>query len=416
MAGERVILHSDLNSFYASVEMMLEPRLRGKAVAVCGSREDRHGIVLAKSEPAKKAGVKTGMVNWEARRRCPALIIVPPQFEQYLKYSRLTREIYQRYTDQIEPFGIDECWLDVTGSQGLLGTGEQIAENIRQAVRDELGLTVSIGVSFNKVFAKLGSDLRKPDAVTVINEDNFRQVIWQLPANQLLFVGRATERKLAERGIRTIGDIVAAGADTMQRLLGKNGGLLWLYACGLDQARVVTDDLRPPVKSVSHGITCRDDLVNNDEVWMVLLELSQDIGHKLSLYEMYACGVQLAVKDKLLSYRQFQAPLDVPSQSPMEIAVKARDLFVKNYGWENQVRALTVRVFNLIPASWPQQMNVFDDQIKRQQRQRLEKTVDELRGRFGRRAIYNAVLLQELKMAEHVICNFSYDINSLHLN
>ena len=416
MSGKRVILHSDLNSFYASVEMMLDPKLRGKAVAVCGSHEDRHGIVLAKSEPAKKAGVKTGMVNWQAKQRCPSLIIVPPQFEQYLKYSRLTREIYQRYTDQIEPFGIDECWLDVTGSQGVLGSGEQIAENIRQSVCSELGLTVSIGVSFNKVFAKLGSDLRKPDAVTVIDEDNFRQVIWQLPANQLLFVGRATEHKLAEQGIRTIGDIVAAGADMMQRLLGKNGGLLWLYASGLDQARVVTDDLRPPVKSVSHGITCRDDLINNDEVWMVLLELSQDIGHKLRLHQLYACGVQLAVKDNLLSYRQFQAPLDVPSQSPMEIAVKARDLFLKNYAWQNQVRALTVRVFNLIPGSWPQQMNVFDDQRKRRQRQILEQTVDELRGRFGNRVIYNAVLLCELKMAEHVICNFSYDINSLHLN
>ncbi len=416
MSGQRLILHSDLNSFYASVEMMLDPKLRGKAVAVCGSCEDRHGIVLAKSEPAKKAGVKTGMVNWQAKQRCPSLIIVPPQFEQYLKYSRLTREIYQRYTDQIEPFGIDECWLDVTDSQGLLGTGRQIAENIRQSVCCELGLTVSIGVSFNKVFAKLGSDLRKPDAVTVIDEDNFRQVIWQLPANQLLFVGRATECKLTEQGIRTIGDIVAAGADTMQRLLGKNGGLLWLYASGLDQARVVTDDLRPLVKSVSHGITCRDDLVNNDEVWMVLLELSQDIGHKLRLHQLYACGVQLAVKDKLLSYRQFQAPLDVPSQSPMEIAVKARDLFVKNYGWQNRVRALTVRAFNLIPGSWPQQMNVFDDQRKRRQRQLLEQTMDELRGRFGNRAIYNAVLLRELKMAEHVICNFSYDLNSLHIN
>ncbi len=414
MAGQRVILHSDLNSFYASVEMMLAPKLRGKAVAVCGSCEERHGIVLAKSELAKKAGVKTGMVNWEAKRRCPNLIIVPPQFEQYLKYSRLTREIYQRYTDLIEPFGIDECWLDVTGSQGLLGTGEQMAQHIRESVRSELGLTVSIGVSFNKIFAKLGSDLRKPDAVTVIDRDNYRQVVWNLPANQLLYVGRSTERKLAEQGIRTIGDIVNAGAEVMQRLLGKNGGLLWVYACGLDESRVVTDDLRPPVKSVSHGITCRDDLVNNEEVWMVLLELSQDIGHKLRLYELYACGVQLAVKDKLLSYRQYQAPLDVPSQSPMEIAVKAQNLFAKNYGWQNRVRALTVRVINLLPSNWPQQMNVFDDQIKRQQRQRLEQTVDELRSRFGNRAIYNAVLLRELKMAEHVICNFSYDITSLH--
>ena len=161
----RTILHSDLNSFYASVEMMLDPKLRGKAVAVCGSTEDRHGIVLAKSELAKKAGVKTGMVNWEAQRQCPGLIVVPPQYEQYLRFSKLTREIYQRYTDQVEPYGMDECWLDVTSTQSLKGTGLEIAEEIRKTVREELGMTVSIGVSFNKIFAKLGSDMKKPDAI-----------------------------------------------------------------------------------------------------------------------------------------------------------------------------------------------------------------------------------------------------------
>lgn len=158
---ERAILHSDLNCFYASVEMMLDPSLRGKPVAVCGSTEERHGIVLAKSELAKKAGVKTGMANWQARKACPNLIVVPPQYDQYLKYSKLTRAIYQRYTDMIEPFGMDECWLDVTGSKAVCGTAMEIAENIRAATREELGLTVSIGVSFNKVFAKLGRDMKK---------------------------------------------------------------------------------------------------------------------------------------------------------------------------------------------------------------------------------------------------------------
>ena len=170
---EKAILHSDLNCFYASVEMMLNPMLRGKAVAVCGSTEDRHGIVLAKSEKAKKAGVKTGMVNWEARSICKDLIIVPPQYDQYLKYSKLTRAIYQRYTDLIEPFGMDECWLDVTGSR-IMGDPMTIAESIRKTVREELGLTVSIGVSFNKIFAKLGSDYKKPDAITEFSKDNYK--------------------------------------------------------------------------------------------------------------------------------------------------------------------------------------------------------------------------------------------------
>ena len=158
MTERRVILHSDMNSFYASVEMMLDPSLKGKPVAVCGATEERHGIVLAKSDLAKKAGVKTGMVNWEAKQRCPGLIFVPPQYDQYLKYSKLAHEIYYRYTDQVEPFGMDECWLDVTGSSSK-GTGMEIAEKIRTACREELGFTVSIGVSFNKIFAKLGSDL-----------------------------------------------------------------------------------------------------------------------------------------------------------------------------------------------------------------------------------------------------------------
>jgi len=193
MADERVILHSDMNSFYASVEAMLDPSLKGKAVAVCGATEDRHGIVLAKSELAKKAGVKTGMVNWEAKQRCPGLILVPPQYDQYVKYSRLAHEIYYRYTDLVEPFGMDECWLDVTGS-GTYGTGMEIAEKIRTACREELGLTVSIGVSFNKIFAKLGSDMKKPDAITEITRADFKEKVWPLAASELIYVGRATEK------------------------------------------------------------------------------------------------------------------------------------------------------------------------------------------------------------------------------
>lgn len=200
---ERAILHSDLNCFYASVEMMLNPMLRGKAVAVCGSTEDRHGIVLAKSEKAKKAGVKTGMVNWEARSVCKDLIVVPPQYDQYLKYSKLTRAIYQRYTDLIEPFGMDECWLDVTGSR-IMGDPMTIAESIRKTVREELGLTVSIGVSFNKIFAKLGSDMKKPDAITEITSDNFQEKVWPLDASEMIYCGNATRKKLETYGIHTI--------------------------------------------------------------------------------------------------------------------------------------------------------------------------------------------------------------------
>ena len=394
----RTILHSDLNSFYASVEMMLDPTLRGKAVAVCGSTEDRHGIVLAKSELAKKAGVKTGMVNWEAQRLCPGLIVVPPQYEQYLRFSKLTREIYQRYTDQVEPYGMDECWLDVTRTQSLKGTGLEIAEEIRKTVREELGLTVSIGVSFNKIFAKLGSDMKKPDAITVIRAEDFMEKVWPLPAGELLYVGRATKKKLAGYGIRTIGDIASAGPDFLQRLFGKNGLQLWIYASGHDTSRVMNLDYHSQVKSIGHGITCTADLENNEEVWKVMLELSQDIGHKLRVHELCAKGVQITVKDKDLLYKQHQAQLNVVTQSPMEIARKARSLFEENYQWHANIRAITVRAINLVPKSLPEQLNLFDNFAKKERRERLEDVIENIRARFGKRSIYQAVLMGDLKM------------------
>ena len=288
---ERTILHSDLNSFYASVEMMLDPSLRGKAVAVCGATEERHGIVLAKSDLAKKAGVKTGMVNWEARQLCKDLIMVPPHYDQYLKYSKLTQSIYQRYTDLIEPFGMDECWLDVTGC-GVYGNGMEIAEKIRRSCREELGLTVSIGVSYNKIFAKLGSDLKKPDAITEIRRDTYQEQIWPLDCSEMIYCGRATTAKLAKYGIHTIGDVAQTDPMFLKRLLGVNGLSLWRYANGTDQSRVMHRDFVSPVKSIGHGITCTADLENDEEVWKVILELSQDVGHRLRVHELSARGVQ----------------------------------------------------------------------------------------------------------------------------
>ena len=335
--SERVILHSDLNCFYASVEMMLNPSLRGKAVAVCGATEDRHGIVLAKSEEEKKAGVKTGMVNWEAKQLCPNLIMVPPQYEQYFKYSKLTRAIYQRYTDQVEPYGMDECWLDITGSQHICGDGMEVAESIRRTVKQELGLTVSIGVSYNKIFAKLGSDMKKPDAITEITKKNFKEKVWPLPASDLLYVGRATTAKLARYGIHTIGDIAAADPGLLKSFLGVNGLAIWKYAAGLDDSRVMHKDFVSPVKSVGHGITCYADLETSDEVWKVILELSQDIGHKLRLHELAATGVQISVRGNDLGGRQFQTKLSHSTQTPMIIARKARDLFELNYNWSTPV-------------------------------------------------------------------------------
>jgi DNA polymerase-4 len=395
---QRVILHSDLNCFYASVEMMLNPALRNKAVAVCGSTESRHGIVLAKSELAKKKGVKTGMVNWEARQCCPGIIMVPPQYDEYLKYSKLTRSIYERYTDQVEGYGMDECWVDVSGSRTMFGDGMKIAEEIRETVKAELGLTVSIGVSYNKIFAKLGSDMRKPDAITAISADDYKEKIWPLPASDLLYVGMATTKKFASYGIQTIGDIANQSQDFLKRLLGVNGLALWSYANGLDSSRVMPGDYESPVKSVGHGITCNADLDNNYEVWRVMLELSQDVGHRLRLHSLTARGVQITIRDNDLFFKQYQAPLESQTQSPMEIACKARQLFEANYHWQNKVRAITVRAINLIPADTPYQISIFEDAAKRERREKLDSAVEEIRGRFGKRAIYSACLMGNLKM------------------
>ena len=397
---ERTILHSDLNCFYASVEMMLDPSLRGKAVAVCGSTEDRHGIVLAKSEKAKKAGVKTGMVNWEARQLCKDLVIVPPQYDQYLKYSKLTQAIYQRYTDLIEPFGMDECWLDVTGSRGIFGDGMTIAEEIRRTVREELGLTVSIGVSYNKIFAKLGSDMKKPDAITEIRRDTYKDMVWPLAADEMIYCGRATKAKLANYGIRTIGQVAQTDPAFLKRLLGVNGLALWRYANGTDQSRVMHRDFVSPVKSVGHGITCVSDLESEEEVWKVILALSQDVGHRLRVHELSARGVQVSVRGNDLLGSQFQCKLPLKTQLPSEIGAAANRLFRERYRWGSKVRAVTVRAIDLVPQTDPDQLSIFVDTERLSRRERLEDAVEELRARFGKHAITYGILLGDLKMPD----------------
>ena len=394
----RVILHSDMNSFYASVEMMLDPSLRGKAVAVCGSTENRHGIVLAKSQLAKKAGVKTGMVNWEARQLCPELIMVPPQYDEYIKYSRLAHEIYYRYTDMVEPFGMDECWLDVTGSRYQHGTGMEIAEKIRVACREELGLTVSIGVSFNKIFAKLGSDMKKPDAITEITEENFRDKVWPLSADEMIYCGRATMRKLAGYGIHTIGELAATSPELLKTWFGVNGLALWRYANGTDQSRVMHKDFVSPIKSVGHGITCNADLENEEEVFKVMLELSQDVGHRLRVHGLAARGVQIWVRTNDLSGMQCQCKLPLCTQLPSEITAAGYKLFRERYHWAQKVRAVCIRATDLIPKPQEEQLSMFIDHEKRDRRERLEDAIEQLRAQYGKGAVTYAILLGNLKM------------------
>lgn len=396
----RTILHSDLNCFYASVEMMLEPGLRGKAVAVCGDPENRHGIVLTKSQRAKEAGVKTGMANWEARQLCPDIIIVPPRYDEYIKYSRLVREIYGRYTDLVEPFGMDECWLDVTESRCICGSGADIAEDIRRTVKSELGLTVSVGVSFNKIFAKLGSDMKKPDAVTIIPADDFKSRIWPLPAGDLLGVGRATEARLNKRNIRTIGDIAGADPRNLHIWFGINGLKLWRFARGEDTSRVMPSGYEREALSIGHGITCYADLLNAGEVRNVLLELSQGVSHRLRQAGVAATRIQLFIRGSDLCFTEYQSRVPFPTQSWRIMTDKAMELFNGRYDWRQPVRALTIRAVGLVDAADPVQLDLFTDYDAAEKEDALEQAMDDIRRRFGHGSIQVCSTMRGLKMVK----------------
>ena len=399
--GQRHILHCDCNCFYASVEMQEHPELRGKSIAVCGDPEARHGIVLTASYPAKRMGVKTGMPIWEAKQHCRDLIIVPASYGKYQKYSSYVREIFRDYTDQVESFGLDEAWLDITGSLGLFGDPVKIAKEISDRIKRELGITVSIGVSFNKITAKLGSDYKKPDAITVIPKESFKEKIWDLPATDMLGVGRATEKKLSSVGIHTIGQLAQFPVDFFQRKLGKCGVDLWRFANGMDDSQVTVRDIEAPDKTVGHGMTALQDLENDAEVWKFILELCQDIGHRLYVFNKKATGIAIAVRDNQLFTKQWQCGLPVPTQSPSCIAKEAFSLFTRSYDWRNPIRSLTVRAINLTSLDTPCQLDMFSDPIRVAKAESLDKAIEELRYRFGKKIIRNACLLDNPKMSPH---------------
>ena len=394
----RNILHCDMNNFYASVECMLSPELKQYPVAVCGSVEERHGIVLAKNYKAKAFKVATGDAVWQAKQKCPDLVVVPPHYEEYLKYSKLAKAIYCDYTNQVEPYGMDKCWLDISGTKKLFGNPVDVANEIRERIKFELGLTISVGVSFNKIFAKLGSDYKKPDAVTVFEKETFREKIWGLPASDLLGVGRATTRVLNNYCIRTIGDLANSDYDLIKRILGKNGVSLWLYANGRDNSTVKDIKFVSPVKSIGHGITTVVDLSNEEEVWRVFLELTQGNGHKLRVHQKVAKAVAIYVRDNTLFSKQWQTQMQMVTQLPLVLAQYAFQLFKKRYDWRNPIRSVTIQAINLFPQDMPQQIDLFCDYERAEKQEKLDGCVEKLCQRFGKRCIRNAVLLQELGM------------------
>ncbi len=393
---KRDILHCDMNNFYASVECMLNPDLKGKPVAVCGSTEERHGIVLAKNYEAKAYGIQTAETTQKALAKCRHLIVVPPHFDEYVKYSRLAREIYYRYTDLVEPFGMDECWLDISGTRRLFGEPERVADEIRKSIKRELGLTVSVGVSFNKVFAKLGSDMKKPDAVTEIREENFRDTVWKLPLGDIIGAGRQTVKVLEKYSVYTIGDFAKCSPKWVYHILGKCGMALWNHANGRDFSPVMQKDFVLPAKSIGHGITTTADLTENNEVWAAMLQLSQDISRRLREQGKSAQTVSVNIRDNVLANKQWQTKLPLVTQSPTIIAGTAYHLFVENYEWKNPVRSLTVTATGLVDDGQPFQDDLFIGE-KLRKTEIADECIDKIRKKFGDNIIMNAVLMNGLK-------------------
>lgn len=406
---ERVILHADLNNFYASVECLYRPEIRDKPVAVCGDPEARHGIVLAKNYPAKATGIKTGEAIWQARQKCPGLIVVTPNFPLYLRFARLAREIYGRYTDQIEPFGLDEAWLDVGHSRSICGSGVHIADEIRERIKSELGVTASVGVSYNKIFAKLGSDMKKPDATTVITRDNYKDTVWALPAEELLYVGRATQRKLFRYGIKTIGDIAAARPGMLKSLLGKWGEVLGAFANGQDDSPVARMGEGSLIKSVGNSVTTPRDLQSDDDVRMIFYVLSESVAARMRSQGFKCCTVQIHIRDNTLFSFEAQGKLARPSNVSAVLAEKAMQIFAAHYAWEKPIRSVGVRGCGLIAIHSQEQLDLFADEARRLKLERLEKTVDVLRRRFGHFSVQRALLLQDADLGiinpreDHVI-------------
>ena len=387
----RVILHCDMNSFYASVELLTLPQLRQLPVAVCGDPDSRHGIVLAKNEQAKAFGVKTAETIWQARRKCPKLVCIPPHHKRYAAYSKLVNQIYYRFTDLVEPFGIDESWLDITGSMHLFGgDAVAIADRIRATVREELGLTLSVGVSFNKVFAKLGSDYKKPDATTLISRKNWQEILFPLPVGDMLFVGKAARTALEKIGVTTICQLAQTDPEVLEHLLGKLGRQLHTYANGLDRSPVRPMGEREPIKSVGNSTTFPQNLTTRDQVRTGVALLCDSVAMRLRRHGLYCGGVQVTVKDPQFKTISRQKQLPHSTHLMKELMAAAMELIESAWKYPNPIRLLSVTAIHLTTeAEAYEQVDLFGQaaEQKSEKQEKIEQAMDAIRGKYGSRAI-----------------------------
>ncbi|MBR4403578.1 MAG: DNA polymerase IV [Clostridiales bacterium] len=387
---KRIIFHIDQNCYFASVEMISRPELRDVPMAVAGDAKVRHGIILAKNEPAKKYGIKTAEAIWQAQAKCPDLVLVDAHHEKYEFYSKRLREMYSEYTDRVEPFGLDECWLDMTGIVSGYEEAEEVALEIRNRVREEFKLTCSIGISFNKVFAKLGSDYKKPDATTVFTDENWQEKIWPLPVSDLLFVGKHTADKLSKINVKTIGDLAKTDGEFINRYLGKAGIALWEYANGLDDAPVAESGYKRIPKSVGNSTTTAEDMTSDRQIERTLHMLSESVAGRLRKHGLKGTVVQITVRDRDLGIYEKQSILYRATDDAKDIYTAARDLFKGSYDWNKGVRSIGVRCTKLVRSDSGEQMSIFQEAKKSERDERLNKAIDDINRRYGTSVIKSA--------------------------
>lgn len=411
---ERVILHIDANSFYASVECLYRPQQRECPLSVCGDPEQRHGIVLASNTLEKQRGVKTGMAVWQAKQTCPGLVIVPPDYQLYLHFSKKLRAIYEQYSDRVESFGLDECWVDVSNSGFGIEDGLHCANEIRNRVKMELGITVSIGVSNNKIFSKLGSDYKKPDAVTVIPPVHFQEMIWKLPASDLLYVGPKTTKKLRECNIMTIGDLAQAYTPMLEHKLGKNGLMLQAFANGLDRAPVMPTTTEVAIKSVGNSTTTPFDIKTLDEARCVYYMLAESVGARMRENGFRGRCISISIRTADLYTYSCQKTIDVPTNITSEIAEVACRLFADRYQRYFPLRSVGLSCTSLSLTKAPMQLDMFDNHAKREKLEAVGSAIDGIRKRFGNQVIQRGIVLAEPAIArinpkdEHTIHLVAY--------
>jgi len=385
----KTILHCDCNGFFASVECILNPKLKDVPMAVCGNPESRHGIILAKNELAKKYKIITAETVWQAKKKCPELILVEPHHDEYHKYSKVVNKIYEEFTDLVESFGIDESWLDVTNSDKLFGDGVQIANLLREKIKKEVGLTISVGVSFNKIFAKLGSDYKKPDATTVIDEGNYKKIIYPLPVSDLLYVGKSMTKELEKIGIHTIGQLANSDKGMIQLKFGKMGEVIHNYANGLDDSPVKSIYEKSEVKSVGNGMTFRRNLVGLEDIDIGVTLLADTVAARMRSYEVKCSTVQVTIKSPDFKTINRQKPLNIATNLSLEIREAAMYLIKSSWNIKSPIRMLTITGTNLVNSDIVnEQIGIFQNENRKHEKEeKLEKTIDNIRNKYGLKSI-----------------------------